>query len=95
MSSVQVVDPSGSEPPSAHVATAARPSVLAGAHIGALDNGKPNADHVVGRLARYLRRRFDTQEPMAAGKAVASQPCPDEVLVGFRGFDAAIVGVGD
>lgn len=95
MNTVAIVDPGGSEPASMGVAVASRPAALAGSRLGVLDNGKPNAGYVVDRLGRSLQRRFGTAQPVAAGKAVASQPCPDEVLVGFRGFDAAIVGVGD
>jgi hypothetical protein len=92
---VQVVDPSGSEPHATGVEVAPRPTTLAGTRLGVLDNGKPNADHVVRSLGRHLHRRFGTQEPVAAAKAFASRPCPEDVLTRFRGFDAALVGVGD
>lgn len=92
---IEVIDPSGTEPSTARVRVTARPSALAGRRIAVLDNGKPNADYVVRRLGRHLHQRFGAQEPVAAGKAIVSRPCPDEVLAGFRGFDAAVVGVGD
>jgi hypothetical protein len=92
---IEVIDPSGTEPSTARVRVMARPSALAGRRIAVLDNGKPNADYVVRQLGRHLHQRFGAQEPVAAGKAIVSRPCPDEVLAGFRGFDAAVVGVGD
>lgn len=95
MSTHPIVDPLGTEPSTAQVRPTARPARLEGLRIGLLDNGKPNAAHVVATAAAGLRRRHRTAEAVAHTKAVASRPAPDEVLTGFRGFDAAIVGVGD
>lgn len=95
MTSVRIVDPSGGDPAVTGFALPSRPDSLAGARIAVLDNGKPNAGHVVTQIAAHLGRRHNAQEIRHAGKAMASRPCPDEVLVGFRGFDVAVVGVGD
>jgi hypothetical protein len=92
---VRITDPSGTEPDVTGLAAAPRPDDLTGRRVAVLDNGKPNAGHVVRTLAEHLTRRFGAQAPVAAGKALASRPAPDEVLAGFRGFDAAVVGVGD
>ncbi|WNV74173.1 hypothetical protein [Geodermatophilus sp. DSM 44513] len=92
---VRIVDPSGSAPPTPRAATSPRAASLAGARIAVLDNGKPNAAHVVGQLGRHLAVRFGTQEPVRADKPNSSHPFAAEVLDRFRNFDAAIVGVGD
>jgi len=92
---VRIIDPSGSEPPTERRATAARPTSLAGARIAVLNNGKPNAEHVVGRLGAHLAERFDAQQPVAVEKPNSSRPFEAQVLDRFRNFDAAIVGVGD
>ncbi|TFV64749.1 hypothetical protein E4P41_00470 [Geodermatophilus sp. DF01-2] len=92
---VRIVDPSGSEPPTQRLDTTPRPASLAGARIAVLNNGKPNAEHVVRRLAGHLAERFGTQEPEGAEKPNSSRPFEAEVLDRFRNFDAAVVGVGD
>lgn len=95
MSCVRIVDPSGTEPSTTRFIAPERPRTLAGGRLAVLDNGKPNAGYVVATLAGHLQRRFAAGEVSHTGKAVAARPCPDEVLAGYRGFDAAIVGVGD
>lgn len=95
MDAVRIIDPTGSEPPTQGLMASPRPVALAERRIGVLDNGKPNAAYVIGELGRHLARRFGAQEPVSAGKPNSSHPCSDEVLDGFRNFDAAIVGVGD
>lgn len=95
MSTVDIVDPLGPEPEAGSLRPARRPETLAGARIALLDNGKPNAEHVVTTAARGLRDRYGAAEPFAVTKPVASRPIADEALVSFKGFDAAIVGVGD
>ena len=90
-----IVDPSGSEPPTRTQAVSARPTSLAGARLAVLSNGKPNAGHVVGTLARALAVRFGATVPGLAEKPNSSVSVTDEVLAEFRNFDAAIVGVGD
>ncbi|TQN38041.1 hypothetical protein FHU33_4721 [Blastococcus colisei] len=92
---VRIVDPSGSEPPTERLATASRPASLVGARIAVLNNGKPNAEHVVTVLGRHLAERLGAQEPVGAEKPNSSRPFEADVLDRFRNFDAAIVGVGD
>ena len=92
---VRITDPSGSAPPTQRLSTSPRVSSLAGARIAVLDNGKPNAAHVVGQLGRHLADRFGAQPPVEAEKPNSSRPFEAEVLDRFRNFDAAIVGVGD
>lgn len=95
MNTQPIVNPLGDEPVTEQFRPVPRPATLEGLRLGVLDNGKPNAAHVVATAGAGLRRSFGVAEVMPAGKAVASRPAPDEVLTGFRGFDAAIVGVGD
>lgn len=92
---IRIVDPSGSEPPTQRLDTTPRPGSLTGARIAVLNNGKPNAEHVVTRLAGHLAERFGTQAPVGAEKPNSSRPFESDVLDRFRNFDAAIVGVGD
>lgn len=92
---MRIPDPAGTPLDVTAATLAARPATLAERRVAVLDNGKPNARHVVRTLAGHLESRFRTETPLATGKALASRPAPDEVLVGFRNFDAAIVGVGD
>lgn len=95
MTSVEIVDPLGSEPESDVFTPAPRPSRLEGMRLGLLDNGKPNAAHVIATLARGLAQDHDVPTPVAVTKPVASRPVDQEVVMKFKGFDAAIVGVGD
>jgi hypothetical protein len=94
VSSTPIVDPLGAPAETVHFAGAPRRATLAGARIGALDNGKPNAVHVVGLPGRTLAERHGA-EFLALTKPVASLPVEEDVLLRFKGFDAAIVGVGD
>lgn len=91
---MRIIDPTGSEPPTARLVPAPRAG-LRGARIGVLDNGKPNAAHVVSTVARHLVERFGALPPVASGKPNSSQPAEPVLLDRFRDFDAAIVGVGD
>jgi hypothetical protein len=90
-----IFDPSGSETDSAGFVGVSRPGSLEGLRLGVLDNGKPNAQHVVTTAAAGVRERFALAEVLEVTKPVASRPIADEALVRFKGFDAAIVGVGD
>lgn len=90
-----IVDPSGTAAERAGFAGVPRPTSLDGLRLGILDNGKPNAQHVVATAARGISERIGLSDVMAVTKPVASRPVADEALVRFKGFDAAIVGVGD
>jgi hypothetical protein len=95
MTTVEIIEPLGSELQTDTFTPAPRPASLEGRRIGLLDNGKPNAAHVIGTAGRALRDRHGVVETVAVTKPVASRPIADEALVRFKGFDAAIVGVGD
>lgn len=95
MTTVEIVDPLGSEPRADVVTPADRPARLEGMRLALLDNGKPNAAHVITTLARGLREHHEVPTPVAVTKPVASRPADPDVVMKFKGFDAAIVGVGD
>ena len=95
MSTVEIVDPLGTEAQAGDFTPAPRPAALDGLRLGLLDNGKPNAAHVISTVARGLQERHGAAPPFAVTKPVASVPVDQEVVLRFKGFDAAIVGVGD
>lgn len=96
METVRIVTPTGLEVAADGdgVAVVPRPGELRGRRIGLLDNGKPNAGASLQAVGQALaaRHQADVEE---ISKTVSSRPCPDELLVRFRNFDAAVVGVGD
>lgn len=96
MARLSIVNPVGRESTrrTDGIEVVARPAHLEGLRVGLLDNGKPNAAACLARLGDALHRRHETSY-VAISKAVSSKPCPDELLVRFRPFDAAVVGVGD
>ena len=93
---IHVVDPTGVEQAERQeLDLAPRPETLAGARLGLLDNGKPNAGHVLARAAAALAREAGVVEGPARSKALSSQPCPDALLAELGDVDVALVGVGD
>ncbi len=56
---------------------------LAGAVIGVLDNGKPNADTLLGRVAARLAERTGAVVVAPRSKN-AAVPCEDQVLEGMQ-----------
>jgi hypothetical protein len=56
---------------------------LAGARIGVLDNGKPNAGLLMLTVAGQLASRAGTGAPLHLVKN-AAQPCPEDVLDHLR-----------
>lgn len=61
------------------VAPAPSPSVLTGRRIGILDNRKPNAHHLLGRLAERLAERTGAEVAVIESKN-AALAAPEEVL---------------
>lgn len=92
---VRVVDPSGLEPPIGARPVSARLTSLEGTRVAVLSNGKPNAGHVVGTVARSLAERFGATVSLTVEKPNSSLPASDEVLARLQAVDAALVGVGD
>jgi hypothetical protein len=75
-------------------ALAPRRGTLAGARIGVLDNSKPNADTLLGRLAELLAERHGAASIARWQKPGASRPAAvvDEVVAGS---DLVLTGSAD
>ena len=80
--------------PSQTKALAPRPATLRGRRIGVLDNSKPNADRLLGRLAELLVERHGAASVMTWRKPGASRPAImiDEIA---RSADLVLTGSGD
>jgi hypothetical protein len=97
MEQIRIVDPGGIETADGKpgLDPPPRPRTLEGARLATLDNGKPNAGYVLSRLATALAGHAGAVPGPARGKALASKPCPEELLAELEDADAALVGVGD
>jgi len=73
---------------------APRPASLRGRRIGVLDNSKPNADVLLGRLAEMLAERYGAAAGVKWKKPGASRPATmiDEIA---RSVDLVLTGSGD
>ena len=73
---------------------APRPASLRGRRIGVLDNSKPNADALLGRLAELLVERHGAASISRWRKPGSSRPARmiDEVA---RASDLVLTGSGD
>lgn len=73
---------------------ARRSPSLRGRRIGVLDNSKPNADRLLGRLAELLVERHGAASITRWRKPGASRPATmiDEIA---RGSDIVLTGSGD
>ena len=80
--------------PSRTMPLAARPASLRGRRIGVLDNSKPNADVLLGRLAELLVERHGAASVVKWKKPGASRPATmiDEIA---RSADLVLTGSGD
>jgi hypothetical protein len=90
---VNVLDPIGRV--SRHVrALAPRPPALAGRRIGILDNSKPNADVLLGRVAEGLVARTGARPPRWWRKPGSSRPAEmiEDVV---QGSDVVLTGSAD
>jgi hypothetical protein len=68
---------------------------LAGARIGVLDNGKPNAGLVMVTVAEQLAERAGGNKPLVLTKG-AAHPAPDEVITQLRQeVDLVLTGSAD
>jgi hypothetical protein len=73
-------------------ALARRPRSLAGLTLGVLENGKEQADVILGRAAELLAR--DGVTPVFARKPSFSRIAPREVLEQLKACDIVITGLG-
>jgi hypothetical protein len=90
---MEVVNPCG-EAAVAVRGLAPRPASLAGRRVGVLDNSKPNADLLLGRLAELLVARTGAGAVARWRKPGASRPAPDLEVVA-AGADVVLTGSAD
>ncbi len=79
MTGIRIHSPEGSVG-SAAVHRAASPDVLAGLRLVALDNGKPGAERLLGRVGERLAERVGLSFEGVRRKGSAATPCEDELL---------------
>lgn len=79
-------------PPAASLAPA--PPVLAGKRIGVLDNSKPNAGLLLGRMAERLAARTGASVKVVERKN-AALPAPDDVLARLAETQVVLTGSAD
>jgi hypothetical protein len=89
--SFAVYDPRGSSVVAAP-SLARRPGSLAGLRLGILENGKEQADVILGRLAESFAAEGAT--PVFARKPSFSRVAPREVLEQLKACDIVITGLG-
>ncbi|MBD5633317.1 MAG: hypothetical protein IAI49_02460 [Candidatus Eremiobacteraeota bacterium] len=89
--SFAVYDPRGTRVGSAPT-LAKRPQSLAGLRLGVLDNGKEQADVLLGRVAELLAR--DGAPPVFARKPSFSRVAPPEAIDALAMCDIVITGLG-
>jgi hypothetical protein len=93
--SFPVFDPTA-EPLPARFAPAPRPTSLAGATIGLLDNGKPNSDRFLAALQPLLEEALGTMDFLVLRKPASGSPMPRAMLDDLaRRARAVVTGVGD
>ena len=73
---------------------ASRPRDLRGLRIGILDNSKPNADTLLGRVAELLVERAGAASVHAWRKPGASKPAADHDAIA-AGADVFLTGSAD
>ena len=73
---------------------APRPSTLDGLTVGVFDNGKANAERLVGAVAAELVARGATFERVYEHKT-ATLPAPDEVMGRLQRCDAVVLAIAD
>lgn len=71
---------------------ARRPASLRGLKLGVLDNGKEQADVLLGRAAQLLAA--EGAQPNLATKPSFSRVAPDDVIERLGQYDLAITGLG-
>jgi hypothetical protein len=75
---------------------APRPTALAGARLGLLENGKQNARLFLAELGKALREHYGVELVELRRKPIFSQPVPPELAEELASrCDLVITGVGD
>lgn len=92
---MKIYRPDGTPGP-ARTALAPLPTVFHGKRIVVLDNGKPGADLLLGRMAEGLAARSGALHAGMLRKGSAATPCEEDLLeeIKARG-DVALTGTAD
>jgi hypothetical protein len=91
---MEILDPVPAVPTGAPSALAPRPRDLRGKRVGVLDNSKPNADVLLGRVADLLVERAGVAEVRRWRKPGASTPAADHDALA-AGADVFLTGSAD
>ena len=91
---MEILDPISSRPDHAITPLAKRPPDLRGRRIGILDNSKPNADALLGRLADLLSARTGAGPIRVWRKPGSSNPAADLDAIA-AGADVFLTGSAD
>ena len=96
MSRLRLVNPKGTELPTAEFRMQDRSGGLAGKRLGLMENSKANSDKLLHELGSILNRRHGLAEVRYYSKHHASLPAKQEVIDSILGeVDYLITGVGD
>ncbi len=94
--SIQLVDPTGTDPGLVNLDLSPRPTDLRGLRLGLLDNSKANSDVILHAIARILNEQYEFSNVFYAKKHSASLPPVPEIVADLhRHCDVVIAGVGD
>ena len=91
---MEILNPVPPTPPGAISPLAPRPRDLRGKRVGILDNSKPNADALLGRVAELLVERAGAAEIVRWRKPGASTPAADHDAVAASA-DVFVTGSAD
>ena len=93
---VQLVDPTGTDPGEHPFSLATRPVDLRGKRLGLMDNSKANSEVILHAIARILDQQFGFADTFYTKKHSASLPPHPEVMIDLhRHADIVITGIGD
>ncbi|MCP5026382.1 MAG: hypothetical protein GY929_08870 [Actinomycetia bacterium] len=93
MGMIEILSPV-SAPRIDEVPLASRRRSLDGLTVGVFDNGKANAERLVGAVAAELGARGATFESVYEHK-MATLPAPDEVMGRLQRCDAVVLAIAD
>jgi hypothetical protein len=91
---MEILNPIPSAAPGSVSSLSPRPATLRGKRIGVLDNSKPNADTLLGRVAELLVERAGAAEIVRWRKPGASTPAADHDALA-AGADVFLTGSAD
>jgi hypothetical protein len=91
---MDILNPIPSAVPGSLLSLSPRPRDLRGKRVGILDNSKPNADALLGRVAELLVERAGASEVRRWRKPGASTPAADHDALA-AGADVFLTGSAD